>query len=145
VERHATKQSKLKRVPMDDLVWKSLAICQPQMQNTSGKIFGGFLMRNAFETAWASAYLFALRQYDEYSHQTTEEPQTHECRQPHPFLLCVDDISFLHPVEIGSVIEFRSHVVYSTGRAIHIRVETHSRPPHSQGLSFSPSFSFSDL
>ena len=34
-------------------------ICQPQQRNTAGRIFGGFLMRRAFELAYATAYLFS--------------------------------------------------------------------------------------
>ncbi|KAF6250835.1 HotDog domain-containing protein [Scenedesmus sp. NREL 46B-D3] len=34
-------------------------VCQPQQRNMHGRIFGGFLMRRAFELAFASTYLFA--------------------------------------------------------------------------------------
>lgn len=34
-------------------------ICQPQQRNTHGRIFGGFLMRRAFELAFSTAYAFA--------------------------------------------------------------------------------------
>uniref|UniRef100_M4DYR5 HotDog ACOT-type domain-containing protein n=1 Tax=Brassica campestris TaxID=3711 RepID=M4DYR5_BRACM len=34
-------------------------ICQPQQRNIHGRIFGGFLMRKAFELAFSNAYTFA--------------------------------------------------------------------------------------
>ena len=49
--------------PHDVLIRNTIAsnslICQPQQRNTAGRIFGGFLMRRAFELAYATAYLFA--------------------------------------------------------------------------------------
>lgn len=34
-------------------------VCQPQQRNMHGRIFGGFLMRRAFELGFATTYLFA--------------------------------------------------------------------------------------
>lgn len=34
-------------------------ICQPQQRNMHGRIFGGFLMRRAFELAFSTCYVFA--------------------------------------------------------------------------------------
>lgn len=34
-------------------------ICQPQQRNIHGRIFGGFLMRRAFELAFSTTYAFA--------------------------------------------------------------------------------------
>lgn len=34
-------------------------VCQPEQRNMHGQIFGGFLMRKAFELAYATAYSFA--------------------------------------------------------------------------------------
>ena len=36
-------------------------IAQPQQRNTAGRVFGGFLMRRAFELAHTTAYLFSGR------------------------------------------------------------------------------------
>lgn len=33
-------------------------ICQPQQRNMHGRIFGGFLMRRAFEIAFSTCYVF---------------------------------------------------------------------------------------
>ena len=84
---------------------------QPQERNTNGKIFGGSLMRRAYELARTTAYVFA-------------GPNAH------PYLVASDTITFLRPVEIGSVIEFGAKVVYSGGwpeRLFQVKVETHIR------------------
>ncbi|KAI3746727.1 hypothetical protein L6452_09166 [Arctium lappa] len=42
-----------------DTCLQNALVCQPQQRNTHGRIFGGFLMRRAFELAFATAYAFA--------------------------------------------------------------------------------------
>lgn len=42
-----------------DTCLQSSIICQPQQRNIHGRIFGGFLMRKAFELAFSTAYTFA--------------------------------------------------------------------------------------
>lgn len=42
-----------------DTCLKNSFICQPQQRNIHGRIFGGFLMRRAFELAFSTAYAFA--------------------------------------------------------------------------------------
>lgn len=42
-----------------DTCLQNSLICQPQQRNIHGRIFGGFLMRRAFELAFATAYAFA--------------------------------------------------------------------------------------
>lgn len=42
-----------------DTCLQNSLICQPQQRNIHGRIFGGFLMRRAFELAYATAYAFA--------------------------------------------------------------------------------------
>ena len=90
---------------------RSSDMTQPQERNTNGKIFGGSLMRRAYELARTTAYVFA-------------GPNAH------PYLVASDTITFLRPVEIGSVIEFGAKVVYSSGwpeRHFQVKVETHIR------------------
>ena len=43
-----------------DAKLKNLIICQPENRNRFNKIFGGFIMRQAFELAWANTYTFRL-------------------------------------------------------------------------------------
>lgn len=44
---------------MKDTCHENSLICQPQQRNIHGRIFGGFLMRKAFELAFSNAYAFA--------------------------------------------------------------------------------------
>ncbi|MES1908378.1 MAG: hypothetical protein MHM6MM_001328 [Cercozoa sp. M6MM] len=90
-------------IRMDLTKMQSTEICMPQERNMANKIFGGFLMRRAFELARCAAYQFC--------------PQT-------PSLLAVDDVTFLRPVEIGSMLCFDAEVVYSSAQACQIQVST---------------------
>ncbi|GFY81275.1 thioesterase/thiol ester dehydrase-isomerase superfamily protein [Actinidia rufa] len=66
-------------------------ICQPQQRNIHGRIFGGFLMRRAFELAFATAYAFAGSA---------------------PCFLEVDHVDFLRPVDVGNFLRLKSCVLY---------------------------------
>jgi acyl-coenzyme A thioesterase 9 len=71
-------------------------IAQPQVQNLHNRIFGGFLMRRAFELAFSTAYVFGGAR---------------------PLFLEVDDVSFASPVDVGDLLVFNSRVLYTdTGR-----------------------------
>ena len=65
-------------------------ICQPQQRNTAGRIFGGFLMRRAFDLAFANAYLFAGTR---------------------PRFRQVEHVSFTAPVEVGALLRLEAAVV----------------------------------
>jgi acyl-CoA hydrolase len=65
-------------------------ITQPQHKNTSGAVFGGFLMRRAFELSFAAAFLFA------------------GCR---PAFVRCDDVSFAAPVDVGDLMRFSARVL----------------------------------
>lgn len=67
-------------------------IAQPQVQNLHNRIFGGFLMRKAFELAFSTAYMFGGAR---------------------PVFLEVDDVSFLAPVDVGDLLVFNSRVLYT--------------------------------
>ncbi|XP_013061260.1 acyl-coenzyme A thioesterase 9, mitochondrial-like [Biomphalaria glabrata] len=87
---------------MEDAIKKTLLICHPEQRNLYNKIFGGFLMRMAYELAWANASIYARKR-----------PR-----------LCkvVDDILFNKPVEIGSLLLLSSQVVYTKGSDLQIHV-----------------------
>ncbi|XP_047482687.1 acyl-coenzyme A thioesterase 9, mitochondrial-like isoform X2 [Penaeus chinensis] len=95
-----------KNVP-ENSVWmenhklKNLIICHPESRNIFNKIFGGFLMRKAFELSWANVSVFSKQR---------------------PRILHIDDIMFRRPVEIGSLLYLNSQVVYTEGT--HIQVST---------------------
>ncbi|XP_068921727.1 acyl-coenzyme A thioesterase 9, mitochondrial-like isoform X2 [Petaurus breviceps papuanus] len=88
---------------MEDTKLKSLQMCHPEERNIFNRIFGGFLMRKAFELGWATACNFAGSR---------------------PFLIAVDDIMFQRPVEIGSLLFFSSQVCFTEKN--HIQVRVHS-------------------
>lgn len=64
-------------------------ITQPQHQNTAGRVFGGFLMRRAFEIAFSCCYVFAGSR---------------------PHFLAVDDVTFKRPVEVGTMLQCDTHL-----------------------------------
>uniref|UniRef100_A0A914VRK3 HotDog ACOT-type domain-containing protein n=1 Tax=Plectus sambesii TaxID=2011161 RepID=A0A914VRK3_9BILA len=68
---------------MEDSKLKTVIICFPAQRNLYNKIFGGFLMRQAFELAWANCALFS---------------------KSRPLILAVDDIMFRKSVEVGSLL-----------------------------------------
>lgn len=65
---------------------------QPQVRNLHNRVFGGFLMRRAFELAYANAYLFGGKR---------------------PNFLEVDDISFDAPVDVGDLLVFNARILYT--------------------------------
>lgn len=67
-------------------------ICQPQQRNIHGRIFGGFLMRRAFELAFSTTYAFA---------------------GVAPHFLEVDHVDFFKPVDVGNFLRFKSCVLYT--------------------------------
>ena len=68
-------------------------IAQPQVRNLANQIFGGFLMRRAFELAYATAYVFGGAR---------------------PRFLELDEVSFQSPVDVGDLSVFHSRVLYTS-------------------------------
>ena len=64
----------------------------PQSRNTAGKIFGGYLMRGAFELAFVSAYTFGAAK---------------------PSFEAVERVDFLAPVEVGDLLDLEAQVILS--------------------------------
>uniref|UniRef100_A0A671RVD8 Acyl-coenzyme A thioesterase 9, mitochondrial-like n=1 Tax=Sinocyclocheilus anshuiensis TaxID=1608454 RepID=A0A671RVD8_9TELE len=106
---------------MEDAKMKGLEICHPQERNIFNRIFGGFLMRKAYELGWANACAFA------------------GCR---PTLVAVDDIIFRKPVEIGSLLLLSSQVCYTEGMHIQVRVHTEVLDPLTRQHSTTNVFHF---
>lgn len=80
------------QVPISSSYHKSLFVMHPQKSNIHGKVFGGYLMRLAFEQAWSNVYLF-----------TGSRPK----------FIASDDMNFLLPVNLGSICAFKSNVIYT--------------------------------
>ena len=77
---------------MKETRMQTTIIAHPQMRNVHNKVFGGYLMRKAYELAWANANL------------VTKGPV---------YFVELDDIFFRAPVEVGSLVEFQARSSYS--------------------------------
>ncbi|XP_050997526.1 acyl-coenzyme A thioesterase 9, mitochondrial [Acomys russatus] len=88
---------------MENTKLKSLDICHPQERNIFNRIFGGFLMRKAYELAWATACSFGGSR---------------------PFVITVDDIMFQKPVEVGSLLFLSAQVCFTQNNYIQVRVHS---------------------
>lgn len=101
-------------------------ICQPQQRNMHGRIFGGFLMRRAFEIAFSTAYVFGgIR----------------------PLFLEVDHVDFRRPVDVGDFLRFKSCVLYTETEnleqpRIHVEVIAHVTRPEVKSSEVSNTFYF---
>ncbi|KAG8450630.1 hypothetical protein GDO86_003053 [Hymenochirus boettgeri] len=96
---------------MEDAKLKGLEICHPQQRNIFNRIFGGFLMRKAYELGWATACSFGGSR---------------------PYVVAVDDIMFQKPVEIGSLLFLSSQVCYTKKNYIQIRVHSEVSDPNTR-------------
>ncbi|KAL0897267.1 hypothetical protein Bca101_081228 [Brassica carinata] len=101
-------------------------ICQPQQRNIHGRIFGGFLMRKAFELAFSNAYTFA---------------------GVSPRFLEVDRVDFIKPVDVGNFLRFKSRILYTEANCsaeplINIEVVAHVTSPELRSSEVSNRFYF---
>ncbi|XP_075445487.1 acyl-coenzyme A thioesterase 9, mitochondrial isoform X1 [Ascaphus truei] len=96
---------------MEDAKFKGLEICQPQQRNIFNRIFGGFLMRKAYELGWATACSYSGSR---------------------PYVVAVDDIMFQRPVEIGSLLFLSSQVCYTESNHIQVRVHSEVCDPQTR-------------
>jgi len=79
-------------INMEHTFRSSVFVMQPQKRNIHNKVFGGYLMRLAFEQAWCSAYIFSGTL---------------------PSFIACDDISFLLPVPLGTLVTFDNTIIFS--------------------------------
>ncbi|NP_001333766.1 thioesterase superfamily protein [Solanum lycopersicum] len=101
-------------------------VCQPEKNNIHGQIFGGYLMRKAYELAYATAYSFA--------------------RTP-PCFVEVDHVNFLKPVDAGDFLHLKSCVIYtqfenSSRPLINVEVLAHVTQPQDLSSEVSNNFYF---
>lgn len=86
------KPELVKGIRMHNTFRSSVFVMQPQKRNIHNKVFGGYLMRLAFEQAWCSAYIFSGAL---------------------PSFIACDDIAFILPVPLGTLVTFDGTLVYS--------------------------------
>ncbi|KAF9283116.1 hypothetical protein BGZ68_005540 [Mortierella alpina] len=79
---------------MEDTKMSAIHIMQPQDRNIHDKIFGGYLMRLAYELAFCNASVFISSR---------------------PTFLALDEISFRKPVPIGTFLALDSKIVFAEG------------------------------
>ena len=91
-----------KYVSIPDTGLEKTMLMHLQDKNIHGKVFGGFLLREAADLAWTTSYLHGGGTY--------------------PDFVQIDDIAFLNPVEIGSVSTFKSKVTYVEGNLLHVMI-----------------------
>eukprot|EP00929_Paragymnodinium_shiwhaense_P048869 TRINITY_DN24667_c0_g1_i1.p1 TRINITY_DN24667_c0_g1~~TRINITY_DN24667_c0_g1_i1.p1 ORF type:complete len:448 (-),score=104.77 TRINITY_DN24667_c0_g1_i1:150-1493(-) len=99
-----------------------------QQRNTAGRIFGGFLMRRAFELAMSVAHLFSGRR---------------------PILFELDRVTFERPVAVGDLLHFDACVLYTSeamnpaGRpTVHVEVVAIVMKPEKRQSYVSNKFNF---
>ena len=81
---------------LKNTVMQNAMIAQPQSSNLHNRVFGGFLIRRAFELAFSNAYLFGGAR---------------------PIFLEVDEISFASPVDVGDLLVFYSRILFTDNNA----------------------------
>ena len=77
---------------MEQTKLQNCELAQPQTANLANQIFGGFLMRRAFDLAYATAYVFLGRK---------------------PRFVEVDQVAFSIPVNVGDLTNFQAQVIYA--------------------------------
>jgi acyl-coenzyme A thioesterase 9 len=82
-----------------------------QDRNIHGNIFGGYLMKEAFELASICASLF------------------YGCANNSPSFKFVDEIRFAEPVPVGSLLQFAATVMYTHDRLCVVQVEAFKFQP----------------
>ncbi|OCH88958.1 Thioesterase/thiol ester dehydrase-isomerase [Obba rivulosa] len=83
----------VERVWMGDTLLEKCMMMFPQERNVHQKIFGGYLMRLAYELGFTNASLFT---------------------RGHVRFLSLDGISFARPVSIGSILRLTSHILHTS-------------------------------
>eukprot|EP01120_Amphizonella_sp_Union-15-10_P017040 TRINITY_DN9325_c0_g1_i1.p1 TRINITY_DN9325_c0_g1~~TRINITY_DN9325_c0_g1_i1.p1 ORF type:complete len:421 (+),score=79.61 TRINITY_DN9325_c0_g1_i1:52-1314(+) len=86
---------------MSDAQLQTVRICEPQERNIHNTVFGGFLLRSAYDLAWATAQTY--------------------CAET-PYFLSLDEVNFLKPVKIGDLLIFDSRIVYNEGHSLTVQV-----------------------
>ena len=97
------KKGEIDGISMENSIRQSTLLMHPQSRNVHGNIFGGYLMREAYELAWNITYLY--------------------CRKK-PKFISMDHMYFYKPVEIGSIISFTGTVIYTVTKSLLVEIVT---------------------
>ena len=113
-------------VRLSDTALSNTQIMQPQQRNTAGRIFGGFLVRRAYELAFSTAYLFG---------------------GVVPRFVEIDEVVFRRPVDVGDLLRYESCVLFASSSmhanpSIHVEVLASVINPGLIDSAVSNSFNF---
>ena len=100
---------------------ENMFVAQPQQRNLSGRVFGGFLLRRAFELAFATTYVFGGAR---------------------PRFRSVRDMDFLKPVDVGDLLRFKARVVHVRDACVDVEVECLVTKPEERSAELSNTFLF---
>ncbi|KAI8462628.1 MAG: hypothetical protein J3K34DRAFT_527607 [Monoraphidium minutum] len=95
-------------VPMGATALRTPVIMHHQDRNITNAVFGGHILRSAYEAAYATAALHA---------------------GVHPEPLSMSDITFKQPVTVGSIVEFDAKVVLTHGDLMRVSVQAIKHEP----------------
>ncbi|KAG8679462.1 hypothetical protein FRC09_018954, partial [Ceratobasidium sp. 395] len=121
-----TVEGDIESVWMEDTRVEKTLMMFPQKRNVHSKVFGGYLMRLAYEIGYTNAYLFT--------------------RAPLRFL-SLDGIAFKKPVPIGSILRLTSTVTHTAScdefaAVAHVRVQADVIDPATGEENLTNTFSF---
>ena len=108
-------------VPMASTSLRNALMCHPQERNTAGRVFGGVLMRRALELAFATAFSYGGAA---------------------PLTKALDRVDFVRPVDVGSLLALKSHVVFAEGTTMHVDVSAAVWRPDKRESTLTNTFSF---
>jgi len=100
-------------VLMKDTYMSTVRVADAQDRNQFYTLFGGFTVRNSYELAFVTAWIF--------SRQKTE-----------PTPLCGEDLTFKLPISIGDIIKFTSAITYVEDNRIYCFVSLKVVHPETQ-------------
>lgn len=106
---------------MEESHQRSLIFCSHQQRNINNKIFGGYLMRAAYELAFSTCYMYAGRT---------------------PLFYALGDITFANAVPIGALLDLRSAVVFTEQNCIVVHVTARVHNPEQGTVIKTNDFTF---
>lgn len=104
-----------KVISIKDTCTEKVLLNYTEFANKNGYVFGGHLMREGLELAFACLILF-----DPLSIYKIE---------------CIDSITFSRPVQLSSISHYKSYVTYVEGNLVHIIVEIYNVTKDSNNLT----------
>lgn len=112
---------------MSDTRVNSAQLMHPQERNVHNKVFGGYLMRLAYETAYSTACLFSRSAVTFVALECVRTSKSRYCSSTDPCLPPRSELQFAQPVEIGSLLLLDSKVTFSPllgeHHSFHVSVE----------------------